>query len=105
METAYIIFECDAWHSYASMTVNSIIGVATSYEGVRDIIAQHLEENYEEEITECIEDGVFDGDMDDFIDFALKDLDNNGGNQTQSLNEYLGVEFYVEALETNTLTI
>lgn len=58
----------------------------------------------EEEITECIEDGVFEGDMDAFIDFALEDLDNNG-NQTQSLNKHLGVEFYVDALETNTLTI
>ena len=90
METAYIIFECDAWHSCESMNINSIIGVATSYESVRDIIAQHLEENFEEEITECIEDGVFEGDMDAFIDFALEDLDNNG-NQTQSLSEHLGV--------------
>lgn len=101
MKSVFILYECDRWHSYSSMTANNIVGVATDEEVLKNLISERLRNRYKDDIEEIVNDGDFDS-MDDFVEQALYDFDNNR-NQTQSLSSYLDFEFYAEEISLNTL--
>ena len=103
MEKVYILYECDAWHTYSSMTADNIVGVATDEEQVKKLIEERLRNGHKDDIEEAVADGEYES-LDDFIEQALEDFDYNN-SQTQTLSGYIGVEFYCEEMDTNTLIL
>lgn len=103
MESVFILYECDPWHSYSSMTANDIVGVATDEEELKNLISERLRNGCKDDIEELVNDGDFES-IDDFVEQALNDFENNR-NQTQSLSGYLDFEFYAEEITLNTLVL
>ena len=103
MESVFILYECDPWHSYSSMTANDIVGAATDEEELKNLISERLRNGCKDDIEELVNDGDFES-MDDFVEQALNDFENNR-NQTQSLSGYLDFEFYAEEITLNTLVL
>ena len=101
MKKVYLLYETDPWHSYSSMTPNSLVGVATTENNLKKLLEERLKTGHTDDILELVNDGEFKSPK-EFFDKALEDFKNNR-NQTQSLSEYIGVEFYAEEVETNTV--
>ena len=73
MESIYILYECDAWHSYSSMTPQDIVGVATDEDELLNLISERLRDGYKDDIEDAIADGEFES-VDDFVEQARRPL-------------------------------
>lgn len=102
-KTVFVLYECDPWHSYSSMTANDIVGIATDGEELKSLISERLRNGWKDDIEEFVNDGDFES-MDDFVEQALDDFVRNN-NQTQALAATISREFYAEEITLNTLIL
>ena len=103
MKKVFVLFECDAWHSYSSMTASDIVGIATDREELKSLISERLRNGWKDDIEEAIADGEYES-IDDFVEQALDDFVRNN-NQTQTLAATISCEFYAEEITLNTLIL
>lgn len=103
MKKVFILFECDAWHSYSSMTASDIVGIATDREELKNLISERLRNGWKDDIEEAVADGEYES-IDDFVEQALDDFVRNN-NQTQTLAATISCEFYAEEITLNTLIL
>ncbi len=103
MESVFILYECDAWHSYSSMTLQDIVGIATDEDELLNLISERLRVGYKDDIEDAVADGEFES-VDDFVEQALDEFKRNR-NQTQNLSEYITREFFAEEMSINTLIL
>ena len=101
MKKVYILFESDAWHTWDSMNANTIVGITTSEEGLRNLITDRIENGWADVLEDFTDE--FDS-VEDFTEFVLRDFENNR-LQTQSVAEYLDIEFYAMEADLDTVII
>ena len=102
-KSVFVLYECDAWHNYSSMTAGDIVGIATDEEELKSLISERLRKEWKGEIEEAVANGEYES-IDDFVEQALDDFVRNN-NQTQTLAATISCEFYAEEITLNTLIL
>ena len=101
MEKVYLLFECDPWHTWDSMTPNSLVGVATTTEKVEELIKERLKTGWKDDLKFAVKDSGCENE-EEFLDKIVEDF-RNCRNQTQCLSDYFDFEFFAVETPTNLI--